>query len=486
MKAHNQIFLGMLLGVVGGLLLWQYRPQPGVDATLFRGAVWWLDLFGPVLFIGLLKMLVAPLILASIVSGITSLPDLHELGAIGRKSLIYYAITTSLAALLGLILVSVIQPGRSAGSLALRESYEKRQAEIQAAFEADSGGAALDAAGKPKVEYLMRLAAARGEQAASLDRAKFERIAAAGKQTPLEALKATVIEPLLMNPFQSLVSMNSLGIIFFSALLGIALVASGPSGRPAASFFEGLNVAVMKITRWLMRVAPIAVMCIMAKFVAESGPDVFRSLGWYCGTVLLGLALHCIVLLAIAWVWGATSPAKLFFGFRETLLTAISTRSGMASLPVNIANCTENLGVSPKIANFALPLGTTINMNGTALYEGVAVAFMIQLLSGLHDVPVTLTWVNGGLIFLTAVLAAVGAAAVPSAGLVTMAMVAAAVGVPAHYIAIILPVDAFLDLFRTPTNVLGDAVGCLVVQQAEGPRLAALEAQAEAAERARA
>jgi Na+/H+-dicarboxylate symporter len=281
------------------------------------------------------------------------------------------------------------------------------------------------------------------------------------------------VKPLLANPFWSLSQSppNALGIIFFSLLMGIACTVVGTPAQPVVRFFKGLNTVMMTITHWLMLVSPVAIGCIVAKLVADTGPTVFASLGWYSGTVVGGILVHVVVLLMICRFVGGIGPLELWGGLREAWMIAFSTRSSAATLPVTIANVTENLKVSPKVANFSLPLGATMNMDGTALYEGVAVIFLIQIYGGLDDVLITMTAVTTFLIFITAVLASVGAAAVPDAGLVTMVMVAAAVNLPIYYIPLIFAVDAVLDMFRTSTNVLGDSVGAIVVNRLEAARL---------------
>jgi Na+/H+-dicarboxylate symporter len=219
-----------------------------------------------------------------------------------------------------------------------------------------------------------------------------------------------------------------------------------------------------------MAVSPFAIGCIMAGLVARNGPEIFETLGWYCSTVIGGIVVHVGVLLTIAAVIGRVTPVRLFRGIREAYMIAFTTRSSAATLPVTIANTTEKLNVSPKVANFTLPLGATVNMDGTALYEGVAIIFLIQIYGGLDDVSITMTAMTTFLIFITAVLASVGAAAVPDAGLVTMVLVASAVHLPIYYIPLIFAVDAFLDMFRTSTNVLGDTVGAIVVNRLQESR----------------
>jgi len=235
-----------------------------------------------------------------------------------------------------------------------------------------------------------------------------------------------------------------------------------------ADFFQAFFKVMMKITLWVMTTAPIAIGCIIANLVAALGIDALQSLGWYCITVIVGIAIHVAVLLTLVMVLGRMSPVRFFKGILSAWLIAFSTTSSAATLPVTIKNLIDNLKVSPKVANFALPVGATVNMDGTALYEGVAIIFLIQIYGGVEDVPIVMTAAKTFIIFITAVLASVGAAAVPSAGLVTMAIVATAVGLPLHYIVLLFPVDHLLDMFRTSTNVMGDAAGAVIVNRMEG------------------
>lgn len=237
------------------------------------------------------------------------------------------------------------------------------------------------------------------------------------------------------------------------------------------AFFQAMNRVMMKITLWVMRIAPVAIGCIFASLVATLGVDALKSLGWYCATVIAGIAVHVVLLLVIVSALGRMSPLRFVRGIQNAWLVAFTTTSSAATLPITMKNVTEDLEVSPKVANFALPVGATVNMDGTALYEGVAIIFLIQMFGGLDDVPITMTATKTLVIFITAVLASVGAAAVPSAGLITMAIVANAVGLPLHYIFFIFPVDRLLDMFRTSTNVLGDAAGAVVVNRLERARL---------------
>ncbi len=476
-KLHNLIFVAMIVGVAVGLALWWVDKRQGdEESATVAQILWWLDLFGPTIFMGALKMIIAPLIFASIVSGVTSLPDMSELGKIGWKTMAYYVTTTSVAVLIGLVFVLMIQPGTKSSAQSLRETRQGELAERRKEFAASTNRDPLNESGKPTGEYLSWLAGREGgKQASGHEAARFSKLEGAGSRTAGDIFKDDIIKPLLMNPFRSLSAdpPNSLGIIFFALLTGVACTVVGEAAAPVVRFFQGLNEVVMQVTHWLMAVSPFAIACIMAGLVAENGPDIFQTLGWYCGTVIGAILVHILALLTICRLLGGVGPIALFRGIREAYMIAFTTRSSAATLPITIENVTEKLDVSPKVANFSLPLGATMNMDGTALYEGVAIIFLIQIYGGLDDVSIAMTFATTILIFITAVLASVGAAAVPDAGLVTMVLVASAVHLPIYYIPLIFAVDAFLDMFRTSTNVLGDSIGAIVVNRLERGRLEA-------------
>ncbi|MBE7464130.1 MAG: dicarboxylate/amino acid:cation symporter [Planctomycetes bacterium] len=470
---HHWIFIGMGLGLVLGFVL-HYALEPGGNAL--KQSVWWLDLFGKTLFIGALKMIIAPLIFASIVAGISSLPNMKELGNIGWKTFAYYVATTSIAVAIGLAAVLLIKPGEREASRKLRQDREAEFTQFRAAFIEKHPGLDPDAE-SGKLAYLQFVAQESGAQAASRKdfAAKWQAIQTKHDLGPLEMFKRDVLEPILSNPFQALAEMNALGIICFALLTGLACMAVGPPARPVVDFFQAMNIVMLKITMWVMTTAPVALGCILASLLARLGGSALETLGWYSVTVIAGIAVHVLVLLTIVALIGRMNPLNFVRGIWSAWLIAFSTTSSAATLPVTLECVTDNLKVSPKVANFALPVGATVNMDGTALYEGVAVIFLIQLYGGLPDVPLVLGAGVTLVIFVTAVLASVGAAAVPSAGLITMALVADAVGLPLYYIPIIYAVDHLLDMFRTSTNVLGDAVGAVVVNRLEGKRLEAVE-----------
>jgi Na+/H+-dicarboxylate symporter len=453
LKLHHLIFAGMGLGLVVGLALWGIDARAvaagGTELAEWRETradlLWWLDLFGTTLFTGALKMIVAPLIFASIVAAVVSLGSSRELGRIGLRTLVFYAATTTIAVLIGLILVLTIRPG-------LRGAREQ----IRANAEAE-----LQAAGTEHSDKVGRIESA--------------------PRSARDILEGTV-QDILSNPFAALAEGKSLGIIVFALLLGVAIVAIGEEkGGHAAQLAISVSHALFRLTTWIMAASPIFVACLIASLIAKNGPEVFRSLAWYAATVILGIVVHVAVLLTIVALVGRRSPLEFLRGIREAWAIAFSTRSSAATLPVTMHCLTKRLRVNEKVADFVLPLGATVNMDGTALYEGVAVLFLIQLFGGLPGAealdPAGLGLAAIAIIFVTAVLASVGAAAVPDAGLVTMVLVATAVGLDVRFLPFIFAIDAFLDMFRTAAYVLGDSVGAVVVDRLEAGRLGAPEIQ---------
>lgn len=419
---HNQIFLGILLGVAfgclaldDGSLTFTSEPHDPVLPVTVLGQF----------FLAALKMIVVPLILASIVMGVAGLGDIRHLGSLSRRTVIYYFLTTFLAVILGLILVNTLGPGRQ-----------------------------VDSASLANTEQVMAVQE-RAEQLASVSRLSVSEF--------IEQQLTSV----LMNPFKALAEMKVLPIIVFALLLGGILTTLGERGKPLLGVFDGLFEAMMIMTGLVMYLAPVGVFGLMVEVVSGAGLGVLVQLGYYMLTVLLGLAVHGFVLLpALLLLIARRNPLLYFLAVRDALLTAFSTSSSSASLPVTIRCTTDNAKVPARVSRFVLPLGATINMDGTALYEAVGVVFLAQV----YDVP--LNFGQQIIVVLTATLAAIGAAGIPSAGTVTMLMVLEAVNFPRELmgpgIALILSVDRILDMCRTTVNVWGDSVGCAVVAQLEG------------------
>jgi len=265
------------------------------------------------------------------------------------------------------------------------------------------------------------------------------------------------------NVFEALSTDDVLSLIFFALVLGLALALSGEPARPVREFMDGAFHVVMKVTDWIMWTAPLGVAALLAETVVEMGPDVLGRLAVYMATVLAGLAFHALVTLPLLlWLLARTSPLAYAKALSRALLTAFSTSSSSATLPVTLEDIQRNAGVSNRVASFVLPLGATVNMDGTALYEAVAALFIAQIYQ------IELSFAEQLVIFVTATLAAIGAAGVPSAGLVTMVLVLRAVGLPEDGIGLIVAVDRVLDMCRTTVNVWGDAVGARIIAGSEG------------------
>lgn len=356
------------------------------------------------LFLRLLKMVVVPLVLASIVVGIASL-DVRRLGRIGTRTLGFYLLSTGVAVLIGLVAINIVRPGVGV----------------------DLGAAAPPAlAPEPLIDILLRI----------------------------------VPE----NPFASLVAtFDLLSVIFFGILLGAAISAVGEQARPVASFFEGLHAVVFRITDWIIRLSPWGIFALILVVLLDTGLSVLVGLLGYVLTVAIALLIHALIgLPLLVMVLGRVPPARLLRAMAPALLTAFSTASSAATLPVTLDTMQRRAGVDREVAAFVLPIGATVNMDGTALYQAVAALFVAQAFG------IDLSVGQQVVVFLTATLAAIGAAGVPSAGLVTMIIVFQAVGIPLEGIGLIVAVDRVLDMTRTAVNVWGDACAAAVVARAEG------------------
>lgn len=359
------------------------------------------------LFLNALKMVIIPLIVASVISGIGALGDVRKLGRLGGSTLLYYGLTTAIAVFIGLIVVNIIQPG--AGITLGDTSVPERILEKQ-----DTGAADI------------------------------------------------VLSLISPNLFASAVEMQLLPIIVFAILFAMALTTIGERGKPVFAVFDGINEAMMKLVIWIMYFAPVGIFALIAARLGQAGGgeallQEIQAVGWHVVTVLTGLFIHfCVLLLILQLIAG--NGATYLIGMSRALFTGFGTASSTATLPLTMENARENK-VSDKAIKFVLPLGSTVNMDGTALYEAAAVLFIAQA----YGIDLTLT--QQIIVFITATLAAIGAAGIPEAGLVTMVIVLSAVGLPLDGIALLLAVDWFLDRFRTVVNIWGDSVGAKVIDK---------------------
>jgi Na+/H+-dicarboxylate symporter len=388
---------------------------------------------GGEIFLSLLTMMVVPLVVASVMSGIIGLGDVRKLGRPGGLAITYYVTTTVLAVLVGLALVNLIQPGSGVDPATL-EAGAADGGEVAATLEAGAADGGEVAAG-------------RGDM---------------GFGTILQNLALMLFTN---NLFRSATEGNLLPLIIFSIMFAGVLTTMGNRVSRVAALIVQVNQALLSFVLFLMKLAPVGIFCLVtARFgEAQQGGGLVAVLvqtGAYFVTVLLGLAVHALLTLPlILWIFTQRNPLRFMIQMSQALLTAFSTASSSATLPISLECAVGNAKVSRRSADFVLPLGATINMDGTALYEAVAAIFIAQAIG------FELTIVQQVVVAVTATLAAIGAAGIPEAGLVTMVIVLNAVGLPLEYIGLILSVDWLLDRFRTTVNVFGDAAGSAVVER---------------------
>ncbi len=418
---HTQIIIGLILGLLFGLASIQFGWSPEFTARYIKP-------FGTI-FVNALKMIAVPLVLASLITGVASLGDITKLSRMGGKTIAVYLATTTIAITIGLICVNIIQPGKK-----LPQSTR---------------------------ENLMTLY--------SGDVESREDVAQGVKDAgPLQPLVDVIPE----NVFQAFGNNSSmLQVVFIALIIGIALLKiPRQKGQPVIAFFDGLNDVIIKIVEFIMLLAPYGVFALIASLIVElagDNPDkafeLLYALLWYSVTVLIGLvAMVALVYPALFKIFTKVKYKDFFRGIRPAQLLAFSTSSSAATLPVTMEVVEKDLKVSEEVASFVLPLGATINMDGTSLYQGVAAVFIAQALG------LGLSVGDQLMIVLTAVLASIGTAAVPGAGVVMLVIVLEAIGVPTAGIALILAPDRILDMCRTVVNVTGDASVAMVVASTEG------------------
>jgi solute carrier family 1 (neuronal/epithelial high affinity glutamate transporter), member 1 len=428
------IVIAIVLAIVFALLLpWTVGltidgALVGEDrvAAIAEGASYFLEPLetGGKIFLDLLKMMVVPLVITSVMSGILSLGDVRKLGRPGLYTIAFYLSTTVLAVLLGIAIANVINPGKGLD----REQVEKM---------ADAGGGEI------------------------VERAEQENVEEEGVGRIVSNLVTMLFTD---NLVRSAAEMDLLPLIVFSIVFAGMLTTLGERVDTMTKLIEQANDAILQFVLLLMRIAPLGIFCLVAGRFGRAMVDgefvtTIVLIAWYSITVLVGLGLHAFVTLPLlVWFLTKRNPYLFMWQMSQALLTAFSTASSSATLPVTMECATQKAGVKEKAVEFVTPLGATINMDGTALYEAVAVIFIAQFLG--QD----LTLGQQLVVALTATLAAIGAAGIPEAGLVTMLIVLNAVGLPLKYQAVIIPVDWLLDRFRTAINVFGDACGAAVIE----------------------
>lgn len=438
-KPHWQILISLILATIIGLIFRNLAANGGGGEDFVNGAVSFSADVGK-LFLNLLKMIIVPLVVSSVISGITSLHGMEGFGRLLGKTAGFYALTSLLAICLGLILVNVIQPGLSNG---------RPNEDIRLAFEDHKENVAGEAA-------LEKVQAAKGMG---------EEQGGIAKQ-----LTGFFVRMVPTNVFAA--AMNNgqmLGLIFFSLLFAIAMTRLPlQQVSPMRDVFVSLNDVMIVLTQWIMALAPIGVFALLLPVVFKTGGALYGALFKYFVTVLLALGIHLFVIMPLVIkILAGVNPLDHFRAMRTALLTAFSTASSSATLPVTMRCIQENAGVSKSTASFTLPLGATVNMDGTALYECVAVIFVAQVMG--FDLSIAAQF----MVVVSALLTSVGVAGIPSASLVAIMIILTSSKIPGAETAVValLAVDRLLDMTRTAVNVFGDSCAALVIAKSEGEKV---------------
>ncbi len=403
LSLNSQILIGATLGLLAG---WFAGHFPA-DAVSKINSLYVAGLIGT-LFIDLLKMILIPLVFCSIAVGIANLRQHSQINKVWVSTLIFFVSSMAIAIILALIASNYFKPGAGLHLAMFTNAMQS--------FEA--------------------------------------------KQMPVGEFFAQFLHGIFVNPFTALANNNVLAVVIFALFLGIALVMGGERYKSILNLLQEFLEVVMRIVGWIMHLAPFGIAALLFKLAATQDMAMLQSLVKFVTVVVGTTLLHGVVILPlILYLFTGNSPLWFWRGAREALVTAFATSSSSATLPVTLKCVTQNLYVQPEIGGFVVPLGATINMDGTALYEAAAALFIANLAG------IDLNFSQQLIVFFTAMFAAIGAPGIPSAGMVTMVMVLQSVGLPAEAIAILLPIDRLLDTLRTTVNVEGDMVGSLIVQK---------------------
>ena len=410
-KMWLKILIAMFMGLVVGFLI---SPDFGFfEGEMSSLIASYISLPG-YLFLALIQMIVVPLVISSIITGIASNGNFEQLKVIGTRLFFYFIMTTSIAIMIGLTVGSVVRPG---------------------SFVSPNSSANIE------VEV---------EEAASIT---------------LETIPEAIISLVPDNPMGAMVEKEMLAIVIFSIIIGIALIVMpSKQSKPLVSIMDSLQNACLTIVKWIMQIAPLAVFGLLAQVVIDLGVDALFGMGVYVLTVVGGLLLMVLVYLAIIKFYVKKSPIMFLKAARDAQLLAFSTSSSAAAMPVSLITAEEKLNVRPEIAKFLIPLGTTINMDGTALYQAVATVFLAQVFN------VELSILALLVVLITTLGASIGSPATPGVGIVILSMVLTSVGIPAAGIAMILGVDRILDMTRTAVNVTGDLTASMVMEKVVGSK----------------
>ncbi|MGO2102458.1 MAG: dicarboxylate/amino acid:cation symporter [Psychroflexus halocasei] len=410
---HWQILIGMGAGILFALILtnFEWGSQFVTD---------WIKPFGTI-FINALKLIAVPLILASLIKGVSDLKDISSLSKMGARTLITYLITTVVAVSIGLVIVNVFKPGKTIDEDTRTELTENYGGEVE----------------------LTRQSAAKQKESG-----------------PLQALEDLVPDNIFGAASDN---GNMLQVIFFAVFFGIGMILiPEKQARPVKNFFDALNEVILKMIDLIMLAAPYGVFALLAALIVEApSPDLFMALLYYAGCVVLGLVLMIAFYALIVWVFTKKSPLFFINGISPAQLLGLSTSSSAATLPVTMERVEEHLGVDRQVSSFVLPIGATINMDGTSLYQAVAAVFIAQAFGMDLSLGVQLG------IIATATLASIGSAAVPGAGMVMLVIVLGQAGIPEAGLALIFAIDRPLDMVRTSVNVTGDAAVSMLVAKSQ-------------------
>lgn len=398
------IFIALLTGAVFGILIHYFIPEGYFRDTILINGILYVLGNG---FIRLMQMLVVPLVFCSLVCGAMAIGDTKTLGTVGVKTIIFYLITTALAVCLALSVASLINPG-----LGMHETASDTSAAVE---------------------------------------------------TTTINFADTLLNIIPKNIFNSLANGDMLPVIVFALFTGILLASMGNRVSTVANFFSQFNDIMMEMTTAVMKVAPVGVFCLIAKTFAGIGFDAFVPMLKYMGSVILALALQCFVVYQVLlFLFTRLNPFRFIRKFFPVMTFAFSTSTSNATIPLSIDTLFKKIGVSKRISSFTIPLGATINMDGTSIMQGVAVIFIAQAY-GIDLTPSALATVVA-----TATVASIGTAGVPSVGLVTLSMVLTSVGLPTEGIALIMGIDRILDMLRTAVNITGDAVCTTIIARQQG------------------
>lgn len=398
---NTQVLLGTLLGVLVGV----YFHQLGTEHPSASAGLYFASLVAT-LFIDLLKMVLIPLVFCSIVVGIANLRQHRQMHRVWVGTLAYFITTMMIAVLMALFVSHLVKPGSGIEIAMFQETMQNTSF----------------------------------------------------AQMPLHEFFATFLHGLFVNPFKAMADSNVIAVVMFALVLGVAIVLGGERYTTLLKVLqEGLDICML-VVHWIMRLAPFGIAALLMQLVATQDFAMIGGIASFVGVVVGTLLFHgLIVLPLILYLTTGCTPTWFWRGSREALVTAFATSSSSATLPVTMRCSTQNLHVKPEVAGFVLPLGATMNMDGTALYEAAAALFIANL------VGIELSVMQQGMVFMMAMLASVAAPGIPSAGMVTMVMVLQSVGLPAEAIVILLPIDRLLDTLRTTVNVQGDMVGSLII-----------------------